>query len=1277
MERKTKPTMSKLRLPLFRRLKGWRDASSAFINASVDALILFDKSLNFVRLNAAAEKLANLVGEDVVGKNILDVVPNIKETGRYDKYLNVIETGKPFSTEDIVPHPKFGNIHLRVRAFKAGNGLGMIISDITERKRGEESLQESEERFRYVLENSPDMIYWLNLRTGEYDYVSPSSEKVAGYASQEMEGLGFREIGLQGHPDDWDIHIKNMLNLLAHPDEKDKYSTIEYRFNHKKLGYRWMSDCRSVIYDADNTPIAVVGALRDITESKRVEEEIKYQANLVENVSDAIISTDLDFNVVSWNKAAEIIFGWRADEVIGKAMGDIVSTEYIQETRKQVPEYFQREGRWEGEVIQRRKDGTPVNIMVSVTMLRDSAGNPVGAVTINRDITERKKMEEALREGTVRFRELFENMSSGVAVYEAVNNGEDFIFKDFNPAGEKIEKIGKKDVIGKRVTEAFPGVEEFGIFEVFQRVWRTGKPEYFPEAIYKDERDPGTWRESWVYKLPTGEIVAVYNDITERKKAEEALKQSLQLLNDTGEMAKVGGWELDLATNEVSWTEEVARIHGVGPEYKVSLEEAINFYAPESIPVLEATLKKTMETGEPYDLESLFIPSGSKDKIWVRSLGRAIYSGGKIVKLAGTFRNIDKYKRAQEALSDSEGKWRSLAENSPDHIMLLDLDLTILFINRTLPDLTKEEVIGTPAFKYVPPEYRQTVADCYKRVAASGKPDMHSTVYSTKEGESRWFEVRVGPVFKNGQVVAFVSGSTDITERKRAEQALQESEAKFRNVLDNSLDMVYGLNLQTGTYDYVSPSTEKILGYSPEEFVAFTIEEGRSLAHPDDLARLDENVIELVTSKEGISSGIEYRIKHKELGYRWVSDSRSVVYDDGNNPVAVVGSLRDITERKRAEEALRQSEEKLLIMFEAIVEGVTVTDLQGNMVQVNEAVLRLHGYSRKEEILGRNAFELISPKDHVRAQDNMRKTLEEGQIPATEYTFLTKDGKEFEAELTAAVLEDKSGNATGLIALTKDITERKRTEEALRESEANHRELADSISDVFFAMDENLRYIYWNKASEKLTGIEAKDAIGKSIYEVFGDTDQTKRAADIYREVLVRQKSQTFENEFQFGGKYYIFEMHAYPSKKGISVFTRDISERRLVEEALRESESKFRNVLEHSVDVIYQVNLKTDTYDYVSPSSLETLGYSPEKLIALGFGKASSVVHPDDMERMKEHFNKVMKRAAADDKESPTIEYRVKHKKSGYRWMSDTSSVLCDEQKVPIAIIGSIHDIT
>jgi PAS domain S-box-containing protein len=138
-------------------------------------------------------------------------------------------------------------------------------------------------------------------------------------------------------------------------------------------------------------------------------------------------------------------------------------------------------------------------------------------------MTDRKIAEEARRESEHRIRGIVERMSSGVAVYAAVGDGEDFVFVDFNRAGERIEKVDREQVIGRRVTEVFPGVRDFGLLDVLRRVWQSGKPEHHPVGQYKDRRITG-WRENFVYRLPSGEVVAVYDDVTERKRTEETLK---------------------------------------------------------------------------------------------------------------------------------------------------------------------------------------------------------------------------------------------------------------------------------------------------------------------------------------------------------------------------------------------------------------------------------------------------------------------------------------------------------------------------------------------------------------------------------------------------------------------------------------------------------------------------------------------------------------------------------------------------------------------------------
>ena len=150
--------------------------------------------------------------------------------------------------------------------------------------------------------------------------------------------------------------------------------------------------------DKDGNFIFIDGVVQDITERKRAEEKLRYQATLLENVSDAVIAVDMDFKIRSWNDTAENIYGWKAEEVAGKLFREVTALQYLDENREELLEKVQREGVWRGEVIQSRKDGKRIFVQTTLSLIKDKEGVPIGFVGVNRDFTERKQLEEGLRQ---------------------------------------------------------------------------------------------------------------------------------------------------------------------------------------------------------------------------------------------------------------------------------------------------------------------------------------------------------------------------------------------------------------------------------------------------------------------------------------------------------------------------------------------------------------------------------------------------------------------------------------------------------------------------------------------------------------------------------------------------------------------------------------------------------------------------------------------------------------------------------------------------------------
>ncbi len=247
------------------------------------------------------------------------------------------------------------------------------------------------------------------------------------------------------------------------------------------------------------------------------------------NAPIGIITTAPEGQLISANPAMARMFGYDSpDELIVSVKGlttqlyvDPADREELMRLLKENDEVLNYECRGI------RRDGTSIWTSINVSVVRDKDGKLIHFQSFLTEITERKQAEYKLHESEERYREMFENTFEGIAIYKATDNGSDFVFVDLNKQGAQIDNIDKQKVIGKKVTHVFPKIKDFGLLDVFKRVYETGKSEYLPTSQYEDKRITG-WRENFVYKIVSGQIVAVYRDVTERKQAEQALWKNEQ-----------------------------------------------------------------------------------------------------------------------------------------------------------------------------------------------------------------------------------------------------------------------------------------------------------------------------------------------------------------------------------------------------------------------------------------------------------------------------------------------------------------------------------------------------------------------------------------------------------------------------------------------------------------------------------------------------------------------------------------------------------------------------
>ena len=688
--------------------------------------------------------------------------------------------------------------HSKGRCFEKNGKLHVFGSttDITERKLAEEALQESEAKYRRISENTPAVVYQFEMTPDgafTFPYINDSAKTILGVNAEDIINDSSILIG-KVHPDDQQMFLNGVMKSAK--TFETYHEAFRYLRNEEVI---WL-ECRTSPNLMKNGNILWDGFLVDITERKLAEEALRKsekRLSLIYNsTSDNMILMKVEnpstYRIVSFN-----------DEYFQTARniyGEISREQLLNHTSEELKELFDwPDSLYDNTILNYLKvieTGKPVKTVDELptprtTLFFETVYYPVfdsekictHILYTSRDITERKQAEGELKVSEERFRKLIDNMPSGVAIYKPLKNGENFEFIDINIEAENITKSSKKELIGSTLLDKFPNMNKSPLFESLKRIHNDGQDIYIPPFFYKDEQREG-WRENHIYKLNTGEIVAIFHDVTKLKefenklrnnnkeliKAKEKVEESENLYRTLVETSTEGIVLTDLNGKYLFCNTMQAKILGYENSAEIIGKNGFAFIAPESQEESKKTLQKLQKEKSVHGEFKIIRKDGS---IFPAEYSSTMINDekGNPVSILVMIRDITERKRTQLALQENEKKLSSFMNAATDGFTILDENLVIRYMNPAglkMLGLKQEDVVGVSALDINPNLKKSDRHDAYLKVIETGKPFFADDFTIHPKFGNLYLSVSA---FKVGEGLGVTA--ENITERKQAEEELK------------------------------------------------------------------------------------------------------------------------------------------------------------------------------------------------------------------------------------------------------------------------------------------------------------------------------------------------------------------------------------------------------------------------------------------------------------------------------------------------------------------------
>jgi PAS domain S-box-containing protein len=1141
----------------------------------------------------------------------------------------------------------------------------VALKDISERKRAEEALAESEEKYRSLVENIPD-VTWTTDREGRTLFISPNVRDVYGYSAGEIYAGGDTWLG-NVHPDDRPRVEKAFAELFT---EKKAYD-IEYRIRRKDGNWIWLHDRSVSSYEKEGRWYAD-GVFSEITERKRMEEELRLHAehleelvaartgelqesetryrSLYHTIADAVFVVDEKGQIEDVNDSACAQLGYTREELIGMPVSAVSARPGFD-----LGEVFDRlraAGSLSYETAHRRKDGStiPVELSVALTEYRDQPA----VLGVARDITERKRAEEALRKSEERFAKAFR--SSPIAI--AVTRLSDGRIIEVNEAVLKLLHFNRDEVMGRTTLELGIWVDVADRAEYIRRVSRDGSARDLEYRLRTRDGDIVTIQLSAESLKLGGEpcMLATLVDLTARKQAEEALAESRKKYRGLVEKINDWVWEVDTDYVYTYSSPRALELLGYAPEEIVG-RTPFDFMPPDEAQRVRNAFQSICRARKPLELLENTLVRKDGRLVTVETSGMPVFAeDGSFLGYTGIDRDVTSRKEAEEALRFTQ----FAIDHTADAAFWMTDDGRFFYVNEAACQAlgySYEELLQMTVYDIDPAFTRSMWSENWRKLKAE-KSIVLETVHQARDGRIYPVEIRANYLEFGGRAYdcAF---ARDITTRKRAREALEESEQRYRRLVENLKGSHFVYRHDTaGMFTYVSESVTQVLGYTLDEGMPhyskyFTDHPANQAAH-----RYTEMTLQGIRQP-----AYEVNVWHKDGSTRWLEVQEVPVCDANGKVVAVEGVAQDITGRKRAEEALLESEERYRILLESGFDGIFVHE-DFRIVQLNDRLTEMTGYTRAE-LMGSRAFDVFTPE----SQERIRQYIDSQATGYFEIELRRRDGQIVDVESygTSCRFQGRPARIVGL----RDITERKRAREALQESEEKFRLLAETSSAAIIIYQGG-RFVYMNPAAESITGYGPDELLKMSPLDLIHPDFREMAENQIFLRLHAIERQSRYEVKIltKDGREKWMDNssvLIVYKNEPASLVVALDITERKQAEEALQESEEKFRLLAETSpaAILIYQ----DGKYVYANPAIESITGYQRAEFL---LQEPTDIIHPDYRQKVGQMISQRARGLG------PPMHYELKvlTKDGQERWMdSATASMTCGNRAAGLVVAFDITE--